>query len=69
MRWTDRGIELEANPRHAEIVIRELGLEGSTPSKIPGVKAEGNAEKNLPASEKKEEEEANGSGEDGCGQA
>ncbi len=32
IRWTDRGIELEADPRHAEIVVRELGLEGATPS-------------------------------------
>ena len=56
VRWTDRGIELEADPRHAEIVIRELGLEGSTPSKIPGVKAEGDSEKHLPVEEKKEEE-------------
>ena len=28
IRWTDRGIELEADPQHAEIVVRELGLEG-----------------------------------------
>ena len=40
VRWTDVGIELEADPRHAEIVVRELGLlEGGAISKCPGVKA------------------------------
>ena len=54
IRWTERGIELEADPRHAEIVVRELGLEGATPSKIPGVKVEGDAvEKGMPTAEKK----------------
>ena len=24
--WTNRGIELEGDPRHAEIIIREMGL-------------------------------------------
>ena len=27
--WTERGIELEADPRHAELVIREMGCEGA----------------------------------------
>ena len=48
IRWTDRGIELEADPRHAEIVVRELGLEGATPSKVPGVKLDGDTDKLLP---------------------
>lgn len=26
--WTDRGIELEGDPRHAEIIIREMGCAG-----------------------------------------
>ena len=30
IRWTTGGIELEADPRHADIVVRELGLEGAT---------------------------------------
>ena len=38
VRWTNAGVELEADPRHAEIVIRELGLENATASKVPGVK-------------------------------
>ena len=57
VRWTDRGIELEADPRHAEIVIRELGLEGSSPSKIPGVKAQGDSEKHLPVEVKKKKKQ------------
>ena len=40
IRWTNGGIELEADPRHAEIVVRELGLEAATPSKVPGAKAD-----------------------------
>ena len=38
VRWTDTGVELEADPRHAEIVIRELGLTSAALSKVPGVK-------------------------------
>ena len=38
VRWTPEGIELEADPRHAELVVRELGLEGAAASKVPGVK-------------------------------
>lgn len=38
IRLTDEGLELEADPRHAEIVIRELGLEDAKPSPTPGVK-------------------------------
>ena len=29
IRWAPEGIELEAAPRHAEIVIKELGLQGA----------------------------------------
>ena len=32
VRMTDAGIELEADPRHAELVIRDLGLEKCRPS-------------------------------------
>ena len=39
IRWTPEGIELEADPRHAEIVIKELGLEGSKAIKVPGAQA------------------------------
>ena len=38
VRWTPAGIELEADPRHAEIVIRELGLEQAKPVTTPGIK-------------------------------
>ena len=41
VRHTAKGIELEADPRHAEIVIRELGLSDGKPSKVPGKKEEG----------------------------
>ena len=27
--WTSRGIELEADPRHADIILREVGCEGA----------------------------------------
>ena len=29
---------MEADPRHAEIVVRELGLEGAKASRVPGAK-------------------------------
>ena len=35
-----QGITLEADPRHAETVVRDLGSEGATPSKLPGSKEE-----------------------------
>ena len=38
VRWTPHGLELEADPRHAELVIRELGLEKASISKVAGVK-------------------------------
>ena len=27
--WTDRGIELEADPRHADLLLNEVGCEGA----------------------------------------
>ena len=45
IRMPDDGVELEADPRHAELIVRELGLEGCKPSKAPGAKIiEGRAE-------------------------
>ena len=38
LRYTEKGVELEADPRHAELVIRQLGLEEAKPSITPGVK-------------------------------
>ena len=29
VRWTPEGVELEADPRHAELVVRELGLQNA----------------------------------------
>ena len=40
-RYTATGIELQADPRHAEIVIRDLGLMDGKPSKVPGAKEHG----------------------------
>ena len=34
--WLDDRIEYEADPRHAEIIISELGLRGAKPSSAPG---------------------------------
>lgn len=39
MRWTSSGVELEADPSHAEFVIRELGIEDSRPCKTPRIEA------------------------------
>ena len=38
IRYTPSGIELEADPRHAERVIRDLGLEEAKASRVPGAK-------------------------------
>ena len=38
MRRNSTGIEYEGDPRHAEIIISELGLKGSNPVATPGVK-------------------------------
>ena len=38
LRHTKEGLELEADPRHAEIVVKELGLTGAEASRVPGAK-------------------------------
>jgi hypothetical protein len=38
VRWGGSGIEYEADPRHAEIIISELGLKGSKAVATPGIK-------------------------------
>ena len=38
VRWTDHGIEYEPDPRHAEIIIEQMGLNGAKPLSTPGVK-------------------------------
>ena len=40
LRRTPEGYRLEADPRHAEAVIRDLGLRGAKASKLPGTKDE-----------------------------
>ena len=37
VRWTQEGYELEGDPRHAELVIEQLGLEDVAPLSSPGV--------------------------------
>lgn len=38
LRWTDSGLELQADPRDAELVVKELGLENAKASAVPGSK-------------------------------
>ena len=38
VRMTKEGVELEADPRHVELAIRELKLEGAKTSVVPGAK-------------------------------
>ena len=40
VRMTSEGVELEADPRHAELVVKELGLEGAKASLLPGSRDE-----------------------------
>ena len=37
VRWTEAGYEVEADPRHSELVIQQLKLEGAKPLSSPGV--------------------------------
>ena len=37
VRWTEEGYELEADPRHIELVVKQLGIEGEKPFATPGV--------------------------------
>ena len=36
--WTDEGVELEADPRQAERLVKQLGVEGAKTLSTPGVK-------------------------------
>ena len=38
LRWCKNGIEYEANERHAEIAIRDLGLDGAKALGTPGTR-------------------------------
>ena len=39
IRWTQRGVEYEADPRQCEKLVSECGLEGANPVATPGVRA------------------------------
>ena len=54
IRWTDSGLEYEADPRQAEKLLEEMGLEGTNTVATPGIKAlpeQVAADKPLPANE------------------
>ena len=38
--WEKDGITWEPDPRHAELIISQLGLDDAKPLKLPGVKEE-----------------------------
>ena len=40
--WHEKGIKYEADPRHVEIMVKDLKLEEANGSKLPGNKDEGN---------------------------
>ncbi len=35
LRWTDDGLEYEPDQRHAELIIRDLGMDGAKPVSTP----------------------------------
>ena len=37
VRWTAKGIEMEADPRHSEFIVKQQNLEGCRPLSSPGV--------------------------------
>ena len=39
LEWRCDGIYYEADPRHAEIIIEEVGVQGSRPMVTPGIKS------------------------------
>ena len=46
IRWEEWGIGYEADQRHAELVVKELGLEESRPVTTPGAKEDVNRANN-----------------------
>ena len=40
VRWTEAGLLYEADERHEEIVVREMGLEGAKAAPTPGTREE-----------------------------
>ena len=49
VRWTPQGFEMEADPRHAKMIVEAMGLSGAK-----GVASPGEAEKKREAEENKE---------------
>ena len=43
LRWTEGGVEYEVDPRHVEIILKELNIESCKPVSTPGTKDEGHA--------------------------
>ena len=39
VRMTADGVEMEADPRHAELIVKELGVESCRTTRVPGAKA------------------------------
>ena len=59
-RWTSEGIEFEADPRHAEIIISQLGLRDAKGVSTPGVRtAQGEDKTDERKAEEQEEDEGN----------
>ena len=44
LRWTPRGIEYEADQKHAKIIIKACGVENGKVSRVPGAKRSGGIE-------------------------
>ena len=60
IRLTEQGLELEADPRHVELVVRALGLEDGKPSPTPGAKVVKKRVKLTANGETKEDKEEGG---------
>ncbi|CAK9097534.1 Retrovirus-related Pol polyprotein from transposon TNT 1-94 [Includes: Protease [Durusdinium trenchii] len=48
--WTEKGIEMEADPRHVQLVLQQLNLEAATPVATPLVKTKPGEENDTPLS-------------------
>ena len=55
IRVTNGGLELVADPRHAELVVQELGIKNCKVSNVPGSKATGERERWAPDHEAKQD--------------
>ena len=40
MEWTDAGTQFEADPRHVDLIIEELGLDNANGSDVTGSKVD-----------------------------